>query len=118
MDNLEIVKKITDAFCENRLDQQILEQYFAPHFKHVANDRQSDLNEYSKRLADYADQYKSFEIPKWNELFAAGDKVVASYTLEGETQTGKKDKLAVMAVWQLANGKVESLREVDAAIQS
>lgn len=118
MNNVEIVKKVTHAFCENRLDQQVLRQYFAPTFKHVANGRQSDLKEYSKRLASYTEGYKSLEIPKWDELFAADDKVVASYTLEAETEAGKKEKLAIMAVWTLANGKVESLREVDAASES
>jgi hypothetical protein len=59
-------------------------------------------------------EYKGFRIPNWDELFSAGDKVVTSYTLEGETVTGKQDRSVGIAIWRLANGKVVSLREVDA----
>ncbi|MGH7461374.1 MAG: hypothetical protein ACREMA_10140, partial [Longimicrobiales bacterium] len=41
MDNVQIVKEITQAFCENRLNEQVLSRYFSPDFEHVANGRPS-----------------------------------------------------------------------------
>jgi ketosteroid isomerase-like protein len=114
MSNLELVREITDAFCSNRLDQEVLGKYFARDFKHVANGRETDLAGYSAHLAEYGSTYKHFRIPDWDELFESGDKVVASYTLEGETQSGEKQNMSVMAVWRIKGGKVASLREVDA----
>jgi hypothetical protein len=42
--------------------------------------------------------------------------VVTSYTLEGQKKSGGSERTNVMAVWRLANGKIASLREVDAAM--
>jgi ketosteroid isomerase-like protein len=114
MSNLELVKEITTAFCDNRLDQQTLSKYFARDFKHFANGHETDLAGYSAHLAKYGSDFKRFKIPAWDELFESGDKVVASYTLEGETPAGEKRNTAVMAVWRIEAGKVASLREVDA----
>jgi ketosteroid isomerase-like protein len=116
MNNTEIVQEITNAFCENRLDQQTLAKYFAQNFEHTANDRRTDLKGYSEHLANYMREYKKFRLRGWDELFSAGDKVIASYTLEAEKDTGGQDQLVVMAIWRLADGKVVSLREVDAKL--
>jgi ketosteroid isomerase-like protein len=116
MDNIEIVKEITNALCENKHDQQILTQYFAPGFEHIANGRRTNLEGYAKHLASYMSTYKSFSITAWDDIFAAGDKVVASYTLEGKADAGERERVAVMAIWRLSDGKVVSLREVDAPL--
>ncbi len=115
MSNLELVKEITDAFCSNHLDREVLSKYFARDFKHIANGEETDLAGYSAHLAEYGKNYKHFRIPAWDELFESGDKVVASYMLEGETSSGEKQSTAVMAVWRIKDGKVTSLREVDAS---
>lgn len=114
MDNVRIVKEITDAFVENRLDGQVLARYFTPDFEHVVNGRHTDLKGYADHLAGYMRDYERFGIPARDELFAAGDKVVSAYTLEAEKRNGEKEEMAVMAIWRLADGKVKSLREVDA----
>jgi hypothetical protein len=98
----------------DKLDQQIIAEYFAPEFEHIGNGSRTNLKGYSEHLAEYMREYKGFRIPNWDELFSAGDKVVTSYTLEGETVTGKQDRSVGIAIWRLANGKVVSLREVDA----
>ena len=114
MDNMEIVREITDAFAENRVDDRILSRYFAPDFEHVVNGRRTDLRGYSDRLARYMRDYERFRITELDEPFAAGDKVVTSYTLEGKKRGGGTEELAVMAIWRLEDGKVKSLHEVDA----
>lgn len=116
MDNIKIVKAITNSFCENRYDEKTLSEYFAPDFKHTANGIESGLKGYSEHLGKYAGKYENFKVENWDELFAAGDRVVASYTLSGNKKDGSKDKTAVMAIWNFANGKVTALREVDAAV--
>ena len=116
MNNIQIVKEITNAFCENRDDQQILAKYFARNFEHATNGQHTDLKGYSEHLAGYMRKFKKFRVLAWDELFQADDKVVASYTLEGEMDAGGKEQIVVMAIWRLANGKVVSLREVDARL--
>lgn len=114
MDNVRIVREITDAFAENRIDDRILSRYFAPDFEHVVNGRRTDLRGYSDRLDRYMRDYERFRISDLDEPIAADDKVVTSYTLEGEKRDGETEELAVMAIWRLADGKVKSLHEVDA----
>lgn len=114
MENVRIVREITDAFAENRIDDQILSRYFDPDFEHVVNGRRSDLRGYSDHLAQYMRDYERFRISDLDEPFGADDKVVTSYTLEGEKRDGGKEEMAVMAIWRLEDGKVKSLHEVDA----
>jgi len=111
---MEIVREITDAFAENRMDDRVLSRYFASDFEHVVNGRRSDLRGYSDRLSRYMRDYERFRITDLDEPFAADDKVVTSYTLEGKKRSGETEELAVMAIWRLEDGKVKSLHEVDA----
>ena len=117
MDNVRIVSEITDAFAENRLDDRILDRYFAPDFEHVANGRRTDLRGYSDHLARYMRDYERFRISDREEPIAAGDKVVTSYTLEGRKRDGGTEEMAVMAIWRLEDGKVKSLHEVDGPVE-
>jgi hypothetical protein len=114
MDNIEIVKKITTAFAENRHDQAILEKYFAPEFEHIANGEGTDLRGYGERLTSYMTNYRGFKIPTWDELFSTDDKVIASYSIEAERNDGVQEKIVVMAIWRLRDEKVIALREVEA----
>jgi hypothetical protein len=116
MDNIEIVKEITNAFVKNMDDQEILKKYFSPDFVHYANGQATDLKGYSVHLSNYMGMYKTIKLLAWDELFAVDDKVVVSYILESETKEGVSQKAAVMAIWRLKDGKVVSLREVDAFI--
>jgi len=116
MENTQIVKEITQALCEKKKDNQFLSKYFAPEFEHIWNGSRTDLKGYSEHRAEYMRNYKRFRIPNYDELFSAGDKVVTSYTLEAETGIGKQERSAVMAVWRRSNGKVVSLRWVDAPL--
>ena len=117
MDNVRIVREITDAFAENRIDDRILDRYFAPDFEHVVNGRRTDLRGYSDHLARYMRDYERFRISDREEPIAADDKVVTAYTLEGKKRDGGTEEMAVMAIWQLENGKVKSLHEVDAPVE-
>ena len=117
LDNVRIVREITDAFAENRIDDRILDQYFAPDFEHVVNGRRTDLRGYSDHLARYMREYERFRIADREEPIAAGDKVVTAYTLEGQKRDGETEEMAVMAIWQLENGRVKSLHEVDAPVE-
>ncbi len=117
MDNVRIVNEITDAFAENRIDDRILDRYFARDFEHVVNGRRTDLRGYSDRLARYMRDYERFRISDRDEPIAADDKVVTAYTLEGRKRGGGTEEMAVMAIWQLEDGKVKSLHEVDAPVE-
>ena len=113
MSNLDLVKEITARFEKNTHDQAVLEKYFSPDFVHWANGKRSDLQGYSAHLARYEREYKGFTIPTWDEGFEAGDKVVVAYTLEATRKDGGVERIPVMAIWRIQDGKVISLREVD-----
>ena len=116
MTNVDLVREITDLFSRNKRDKDALAQYFSSDFQHWANGKRSDLGGYAAHLAKYGEAYEGFTIPQWDELFAADDKVVASYALEGKKKGGGTDRMAVMAIWRFKDGKVVSLREVDAPL--
>jgi ketosteroid isomerase-like protein len=114
MSNLDRVKEITESFAREGDDRAVLDRFFAPEFEHWANGRRSDLKGYAAHLAGYRTRYESFRIPAWDELFAADDRVVAAYTLEAKTKGGSVERVPVMAIWRFRDGKVVSLRGVDA----
>jgi ketosteroid isomerase-like protein len=114
MDNVAIVKEILSRLCENLQDQEVLRNYFAPQFEHIANGVRSDLSGYGAHLANFAKRYPRVRIPAWDEAFAAEDKVVLAYTLEATKSDGSTDRIPVMMIWRLKDGKVVALREVDA----
>ncbi len=114
MSNIEIIKEVTDAFLQNRYDLEILDKYFAPDFERTANGQRSDLKGYAAHLTDYMRDYISLSTPEWDELFAADDKVVCAYTFEGKRRDGTQERLAVIAIWRIRDGKIVALREVGA----
>ena len=52
--------------------------------------------------------------PEFDELFAVDDRVVVASTLALHRHDGSVERMAVMAIWTVADGKVSALREVDA----
>jgi hypothetical protein len=48
------------------------------------------------------------------ELFTVADRVVVAYTLNLHRRDGSEERMAVMAIWTVADGRVTALREVDA----
>ncbi len=113
MSNLDLVKEITAGFENNARDRAALDRYFAPDFVHWANGERSDLQGYAAHLEQYERDYEGFTIPTWDEAFEAGDRVVAAYTLEATAKDGVTERIPVMAIWQIQDGKVTSLREVE-----
>ena len=114
MSNLDLVQEITEAFALNADARQVLDRFFAPSFEHWANGRRSDLEGYAAHLAGYRSRYKSFRVPTWDELFEAGDRVVAAYVLEAKGKDGTTTHVPVIAIWRFQDDKVVALREVDA----
>ena len=116
MNNVDLVKEVIRVFCENKTDQKALDAHFSPDFEHWANGKKGGLKDYARRLAAYGAAYENFKIPTWDEVFAAEDKVVTSYVLEGRKKDGAEDRMAVMAVWHVKDGKIAALHEVDASV--
>jgi ketosteroid isomerase-like protein len=112
MSNADLIKEITTAFSNNRTDQAVIDKNFAPGFRYWSNGKQGDLAGYRAALAEYEKDYDRFTISRWDELFEAHDKVVAAYRLDGAKKSGGNDSMNVMAVWQVKDGKVASLRQV------
>jgi ketosteroid isomerase-like protein len=59
-------------------------------------------------------RFASIDRPQFDELFAVDDRVVVAYTLALHRRAGSTERMAVMATWTVADGKITVLREVDA----
>ncbi|MGI9388348.1 MAG: nuclear transport factor 2 family protein [Methyloligellaceae bacterium] len=116
MSDVEIIKRVTNELCKNDHDAAVLEQYFAPEFTFWSNGQQGDLSEFSARMVEYGKNYKNMTIPNWDELFATDHRVVVSYIFEAHKHDGATNRSAVMAIWQLRDGKIVALRQVLAGV--
>jgi ketosteroid isomerase-like protein len=115
VDTVELVRDITYKMCDRDFDLDLVQETFADDFVHHANGTTSDKAAYLARGREYRAAFSSIDRPEFDELLAAGDdRVVASYTLQLHRRDGGTDRLAVMAIWTLADGRVTALREVDA----
>ena len=116
MDPAEFVRDVTYKMCDRDFDLSLVETTFADDFVHHANGVRSDKAGYLARGHEYRERFASIDRPEFDELFAAGDRVVVAYTLSLHRQDGSEERMAVMAVWTVADGKVTALREVDAPV--
>ena len=114
MDPVEFIRDVTFKMCDRDFDLDLVESSFADDFVHHANGARSDKAGYLARGREYRERYESIDRPQFDELFGAGDRVVAAYTLGLHRRDGPDEKMAVLAVWTVGDGKVTALREVDA----
>jgi hypothetical protein len=114
VDTVELVRDITFKMCDRDFDIDLVESTFADDFVHHANGVTSDKSGYLARGREYRERYESIDRPQFDELFGAGDRVVASYTLGLHRRDGADERMAVMAIWTVDDGTVTELREVDA----
>jgi len=83
-------------------------------FVHHGNGARTDKAGYLARGRAYRERYASIDRPDFDELFTVDDRVVAAYTLRLHRHDGSTERMAVMAIWTVADGRVTALREVDA----
>jgi ketosteroid isomerase-like protein len=114
VDATEFVRDITFKMCDRDFDLDLVEATFADDFVHHANGATTDKHGYLARGREYREQYESIDRPEFDELFSVGDRVVVAYTLGLHRRDGSSERMAVMAIWTVADGKVTALREVDA----
>ena len=65
------------------------------------------------RGREYREQFAGITA-RSSTSFAVDDRVVVAYTLDLHRRDGTAERMAVMAIWTVADGKVTALREVDA----
>jgi ketosteroid isomerase-like protein len=114
MDPVEFVRDITYKMCDRDFDLDLVESTFADDFVHHGNGATTDKPGYLTRGREYREQFAGIDRPEFDELFAIDDRVVVAYTLRLHRRDGETERMAVMAVWTVADGKVTALREVDA----
>jgi hypothetical protein len=114
MDTVEFIRDVTYKMCDRDFDLDLVESTFADDFVHHGNGATTDKAGYLSRGREYRDQYASIDRPEFDELFAIDDRVVVAYTLALHRNDGSTERMAVMAVWTVVDGKVTALREVDA----
>jgi 2-polyprenyl-6-methoxyphenol hydroxylase-like FAD-dependent oxidoreductase len=114
MDPVDLIRDVTYKMCDRDFDLDLVESTFADDFVHHGNGAATDKAGYLARGRDYRERYERIDRPEFDELFAAGDRVVTAYTLTLHQRGGDRERMAVMAIWTLADGKVTALREVDA----
>ena len=114
MDATEFIRDITFKMCDRDFDLDLVESTFADDFVHHANGATTDRDGYLTRGREYRGQFESIDRPEFDELFSVDDRVVVAYTLNLHGRDGSTERMAVMAIWTVADGKVTELREVDA----
>jgi hypothetical protein len=114
MDAVEFIRDITYKMCDHDFDLDLVESTFADDFVHHGNGATTDKAGYLARGREYRGQYASIDRPEFDELFAVDNRVVGAYTLMLHRTDGSTERMAVMAIWTVADGKVAALREVDA----
>jgi ketosteroid isomerase-like protein len=114
MDNVEFIRDVTNKMCDRDFDLDLVESTFAHDFVHHGNGATTDKAGYLARGRDYREQFESIDRPEFDELVAVDDRVVVAYTLNLHRHDGSTERMAVMAIWTVADGKVTALREVDA----
>jgi ketosteroid isomerase-like protein len=114
MDSVDFVKDITHKMCDRDFDLDLVESTFADDFVHHGNGMKSDKAGYLARGREYREQYASIDRPEFDELFAVDDRVVVAYTLGLHRRDESTERMAVMAIWTVRDGKIAALREVDA----
>jgi ketosteroid isomerase-like protein len=100
--------------CDRDFDLDLVESTFADDFVHHGNGATSDKAGYLTRGREYRERFDSIDRPQFDELFAVDDRVVVAYTLALHRRDGSTERMAVMAIWTVVDGKVTALREVDA----
>jgi ketosteroid isomerase-like protein len=115
MDPVEFIRDITNKMCDRDFDLDLVESTFAEDFVHHGNGATTDKAGYLARGREYREQFASIDRPEFDELFAVDDRVVVAYTLGLHRRDGATERMAVMAIWTVSDGKVTALREVDAA---
>jgi ketosteroid isomerase-like protein len=117
MDNVEYVRDITDRMADRDFDLDLVQREFADDFVHHANGVTADKATYLRRGQAYRERYVRIDRPTFDELVAVGaDRVLAAYTLQLTEHGGQTDRVAVMALWTIRDGKVAALREVDGPV--
>jgi ketosteroid isomerase-like protein len=114
VDTVEFIRDVTYKMCDRDFDLDLVESTFADDFVHHGNGATTDKAGYLSPGREYRDQYASIDRPEFDELFAIDDRVVVAYTLALHRNDGSTERMAVMAVWTVVDGKVTALREVDA----
>jgi ketosteroid isomerase-like protein len=114
MDRVEFIRDVTYKMCDRDFDLDLVESTFADDFVHHGNGATSDKAGYLTRGREYREQFESIDRLQFDELFAVDDRVVVAYTLALHRRDGSTERMAVMAIWTVVDGKVTALREVDA----
>lgn len=114
MDAVEFIRDITNEMCDRDFDLDLVESTFTDDFVHHGNGATRDKAGYLARGREYREQFASIDRPQFDELFAVDERVVVAYTLALHRRDGTTERMAVMAIWTVVDGKVTALREVDA----
>lgn len=114
MDATEFIRDITVKMCDRDFDLDLVESTFADDFVHHGNGATTDKEGYLARGREYREHYARIDRPEFDKLLSVDDRVVVAYTLNLHRQDGSSERMAVMAIWTVADGKVTALREVDA----
>lgn len=116
MSNADRIREITYRMCDRDFDLELVEDEFTDDFTHTANGTTTDKAGYLQRGREYRELFERIERPEFDELLEIEDRVVVAYTLTPHRRDGGVQRLAVMAIWTLRDGKIAALREVDAEI--
>ena len=112
MDEVNFVKKMTEDLCKNNQHEEVFQRDFAPDFTYWTNGEEGNLTDLASRLTSYRETYEHLGISHWDMIFATERGVVVSYIFESKEKGAEMVRTAVMAIWEVKDGRISSLREV------
>lgn len=114
MDAVEFIRDVTYKMCDRDSTWTWSSRRSRTTSSITGTARRRTKAGYLARGREYREQFASIDRPQFGELFAVDDRVVAAYTLALHRRDGSTERMAVMATWTVADGKITALREVDA----
>ena len=112
MTDVDLVRKMTEELCQNDHHEEVLERHFAPDFTYWTNGEEGDMAKLASRLVSYRNIFEYLGVSHWDMIFSTDRGVIVSYIFESKEKGKETVRTAVMAIWEVHNGKITSLREV------
>ncbi len=119
--NIAIVKHFFEEL--NKGNAEVWKEVCAPDFAFYSQSQVTEPSSLEETVAGFKAAFKAFPDFNWviNDLIAAGDKIIARYsitgTLSGEglgiPSIGNKIKTGAIEIWHMKDGKCVEVRHID-----
>lgn len=109
--NIAIVKNMFSEFAE-KLDITKLDTYYTKDFLLESNGEQYNYDVYKKLEGDIYKTLSSLKVTRYDDIFAAANKVVARMSIKLVHQDGKTNEFQVILIALIKDNKIARIWEM------